>query len=150
MTNQSNKICNLAIIIVTFLMLSTTTIFAQKAPQTSDVDPKVDYDQTLVEAMKGKNYEKGLVSYTVMKSIFHKENIQQVNFNVEVDREQKVIIEVFNTDGELIQVLYNDYLEANELAKFTVNGERWEKKLSYYIRVTTEDYIENHEVVFEK
>ena len=58
------------------------------------------------------------------------------------------MIEIFNEEGELIQVLYNDLLKAERPMSVTINGNDWEKNMSYYIRVTTDDFIENHEVIF--
>lgn len=145
MRNEINKIANVSIIMILFLILSSTTAFAQKTPSEGNIDK----DPELVEAMKEKNYDKGLVNYTVMKAVFQKKETQQVSFNVKVDRTQDVMIEVFDEEGTLIQVLYNDNLTANKPVSFIVQGEDWVKQLSYYIRVTTEDHVENHEVVFD-
>ena len=124
-------------------ILITTAVFAQK-----DTDKLIDKDPALMEAMKQESYDKGLVNYNVMKGVFQTKKVQQVKFKVEVEREQNVMIEIFNEEGELIQVLYNDLLKAERPMSVTINGNDWEKNMSYYIRVTTDDFIENHEVIF--
>lgn len=125
-------------------ILITTAVFAQK----EENEKLIDKDPVLIEAMKQNNYNKGLVNYNVMKGVFQTAKVQQVKFNVEVETEQNVMIEVFNEEGELIQVLYNDLLKAEKTMPVTIDGINWEKNMSYYIRVTTDDFIENHEVVF--
>jgi DNA polymerase elongation subunit (family B) len=139
---KKTKIINF-IFIITFTLIATT-IFAQK-----DSDKLIDKDPVLQEAMKQNNYNKGVINYNVMKGVFHNTNVQQVKFNVEVQTAQNVMIEVFNEEGELIQVVYNDLLTAENPMPVTVNGDNWDKNKSYYIRVTTNNFIENHEVIFE-
>lgn len=137
------KANHISYIFVIVFMLMTTVTFAQK-----ETDKLIDQDPALAEAMKYENHDKGLINYNVMKGVFQTKNVQNVKFKVEVEREQNVMIEVFNEEGELIQVLYNDLLKAEKPMPITVNGNKWEKNSSYYIRVTTDDFIENHEVVF--
>lgn len=138
---KNSSIINFIFIFV--FTLFTTTIFAQKNP-----GKHIEKDPALKKAMQQQSYDKGLVNYTVMKGVFQTIEVQQVKFKVEVEREQNVMIEVFDEEGELIQVLYNDLLKSEKPMSVTVDGNNWEKNISYYIRVTTEDFIENHEVVF--
>ena len=102
----------------------------------------------LIKAMNEGFEEKGVVSYTVMSNILQKDETKQVRFNVGVDREQKVIVEIFNEEGELIEVVYNDFMTAEKKTQFMLNAKNWDVQLNHYLRVTTEDYVENHELVF--
>lgn len=145
MTNNFRKVLNPSMMIILFSLLFSTTILAQKK-----VRFEVEKNEGLVEAMKQENLPKGITNYTVMKMVFQKKNSQEVKLTVVVDREQKVIVEIFNEEGRLISVLYNDYLSAENAKNFTADGTKWKKNASHYIRVTTEDYIENHEIVLKK
>ena len=141
MTTKKN---NYSIITITFafLMLCSTVTFAQKKA------PKIEKDPELIKAMSEGSEEKGVASYTVMSNILQKDETKQVRFNVGVDREQKVIVEIFNEEGELIEVIYNDYMTAEKKTQFMLNAKSWDLQLNHYLRVTTEDYVENHELVF--
>lgn len=129
--------------ILVFVMLCSTITFAQKTA------PKIEKDPELIRAMQeGSSEEKGAVSYTVMSNILQKDEAKEVLFNVKVDREQKVMVEVFNENGDLIEVVYNDYMLGENKRQFLIDGKHWDFQQNYYLRVTTEDYIENHEVAF--
>lgn len=138
---KKSSIINTLFILI--FVLITTTVFAQ-----NDNEKLIDKDPALIEAMKQENYDKGLVNYNVMKSVFQTKKVQQVKFNVEVKRTQNVMIEVFDEEGELIQVIYNDLLKVEKQMPISIDGNDWDKNISYYIRVTTDDFIENHEVIF--
>lgn len=129
--------------ILVFVMLCSTITFAQKKA------PKIEKDPELIRAMQeGCSEEKGAVSYTVMSNILQKDEAKEVQFNVKVDRIQKVMVEVFSENGDLIEVLYNDYMLGENKRQFLIDGKNWDLQQNYYLRVTTEDYIENHEVAF--
>lgn len=142
MTTKNNKTIITMTTFVFFMFCSIIT-FAQKTT------PKIEKDPELIKAMQTGNSEgKGAVSYTVMSNILQKDETKEVRFNVKVDREQKVIVEVFNEMGELVEVLYNDYMTEAQKNQFLIDVKDWDLQQNYYLRVTTEDYIENHEVVF--
>ena len=60
-----------------------------------------------------------------------------------------MIVEIFNENGDLIEVIYNDFMLPKEKTKFWLSGKKWNSDLTYYLRVTSEDTIENHEIVFD-
>lgn len=138
---KNSKIITSIFLLVFISFVSTA--FAQK-----NTKKLIDKDPALIKAMQEQSDNKGLVNYNVMKDIFQKPQTQQVKFKVQVEQEQNVMIEVFNDEGELIQVIYNDLLKEKQAMPVTIDGENWQKEASYYIRVTTEDFIETHEVVF--
>ncbi|MFT5832739.1 MAG: hypothetical protein ACI97N_000352 [Cognaticolwellia sp.] len=127
----------------TFLMLFSAVTFAQKKA------PKIEKNIELLKAIEeGFDEEKGITSYTVMSNILQKDETKQVRFNVEVDRVQKVLIEIFSEEGELVEVIFNDYVAAEKKIQFLLNAKNWDIQLNHYLSVTTEDYIENHELIF--
>ena len=98
----------------TFLMLFSAVTFAQKKA------PKIEKNIELLKAIEeGFDEEKGITSYTVMSNILQKDETKQVRFNVEVDRVQKVLIEIFSEEGELVEVIFNDYVAAEKKIKKT-------------------------------
>ena len=129
--------------LIALFSLSSTIGFAQKRKK-----DLIEKDPMIIEAMKHNNTQKGFVSYNVMKNIAQFSEAQQVKFKVEVEEKQNVIIEIFNEDGKMVSVLYNDFLNADNPLPVVVDGNNWTKNKSYYIRVTTDDFIENHEIVF--
>ncbi len=133
----------LTFILIAVCCLSTSAGFAQKNKK-----DLIEKDPTLLEAMKHNNTQKGFVSYNVMKNIAQFSEVQQVKFKVEVEEKQNVIVEVFNEEGKMVAVLFNDLLTADDPLSVIIDGNNWKKNKSYYIRVTTDDFIENHEVVF--
>jgi hypothetical protein len=84
-----------------------------------------------------------------MQNIMQNDFAKQVKFEVSVASEQQVIVEIFNENGELIEVIYNDFMLPNEKTKFWLSGKKWDNEITYYLRVTSDDAIENHEIVFE-
>jgi hypothetical protein len=98
--------------------------------------------------MEFDSEEKGVISYTVISNILQKEETKEVRFNVEVDKEQKVVVEVFSEEGDLIEVIYNDYMLGEQKSQFLIKAKNWDLQQNHYLRVTTEDYIENHEIAF--
>lgn len=141
MKNKTNNRI-ITMTILTFLMCFSVITFAQKAA------PKIEKDPELIKAMQSGSVEKGAVSYTIMSNILQKEETKEVRFNVAVDREQKVIVEVFSQEGDLVEVIYNDYMLGEKKNQFLIKAEKWDLQQNYYLRVTTEDYIENYEVAF--
>jgi hypothetical protein len=139
-TKNNNTIITMTVF--TFLMLFSVITFAQK------ISPKIKKKPKLVKAMQSSSEEKGTISYTVISNILQKEETKEVRFNVAVDRAQKVMIEVFNEEGNLIEVLYNDYMLGEKANQFLITAKNWNLEQNHYLRVTTDDYIENHEVVF--
>ena len=133
----------LSIILIAAFCCSATIGFAQKGKKNL-----IEKDPTLTEAMKYNNTSKGFVSYNVMKNIAQFSQAQQVKFKVEVEEKQKVVIEIFNEEGKMVSVLYNDFLNADKPLSVVIDDINWVKNKSYYIRVTTNDFIENHEIVF--
>jgi hypothetical protein len=126
------------------LILFTNTITAQKA-----ISPLVEKDNRVLEAMKNGSEDKSIVSYDVMQNIMQNDFAKQIKFEVSVANEQKVIVEIFNENGDLIEVIYNDFMLPKEKTKFWLSGKKWNSDLTYYLRVTSEDTIENHEIVFD-
>jgi hypothetical protein len=141
MTTKRNNIITTMTILI-FLMCCSVITFAQKT------SPKIEKDPELIKAMQSASEEKGAVSYTVMSNILQKDEAKEVRFNVAVDRVQKVMVEVFSEEGDLIEVIYNDYMLSEKKSQFLIKAENWDLQQNYYLRVTTEDYIENHEIVF--
>lgn len=133
------------VLLTVCLMSFSTIVNAQKTP----IKFEVDKSPEIIEAMKQPSFKKGLTSYNAMNAIFQKNNTKQVKFNVKIEVKQQVIVEVFNEEGELIEVVYNDLMSPQKGNAFTINGQKWQKNISYFIRVTTDDFIENHEVVFK-
>lgn len=129
--------------LIALFSFSATIGFAQKGKK--DI---IEKDPMIIEAMKHNNTQKGFVSYNVMKNIAQFSEAQQVKFKVEVEEIQNVIVEVFNDEGKMVSVLYNDLLNADNPLSVVVDDINWTKNKSYYIRVTTDDFIENHEIVF--
>ena len=131
------------IILLTNLLLLTSVLsFGQGSPLV---------DKTAMDDFKkGENVEKGVVGqidYTVTTGIHQILASFTVKFDVQVEAEQKVLIEVFNEYGDLTEVVYNDYMPANQLHNFTLNKLKWGLDAeAHYLRVTTDEYIENHEI----
>ena len=73
--------------------------------------------------------------------------LKVINFNVKVETQQDVLIEVFTAEGDLIEVIYNDIMAGSQKYNFNLSGQNWSDNV-HYLRVTTEDYIENHEINF--
>jgi len=139
-TKRNNTIITMTVF--TFLMLCSVIIFAQKA------SPKIEKYPELIKAMEFDSEEKGVISYTVISNILQKEETKEVRFNVEVDKEQKEVVEVFSEEGDLIEVIYNDYMLGEQKSQFLIKAKNWDLQQNHYLRVTTEDYIENHEIAF--
>lgn len=120
---------------------------------TKDNNPttKVERDDELLRLTATGNEPKGgsaTISYTVMQNILQSKKLEQVDFDVKVDRIQSVLVEVFNEEGELIEVIFNDFMAPNKAYNFKINGSKWTED-THYLRVTTEDYVENHQIGFK-
>jgi len=118
--------------------------------QPTTINPLVEKDEKTMKAMKEGGETKGIISYDVMKNIMQNDVVKQIKFDVSVSNEQKVIVEIFNEYGELVEVVYNDFMKPNEETKFWLSGKDWDNEIAYYLRVTTSDSIENHEIVFDE
>ncbi len=135
------------IIIFTFLIAITTSVFAQKcsAPSKYNIEKSLE----LIEILTQDFNKKEGISYTVLSNISQKDDAKEVRFNLKLDKEQQVMIEIFNTDGDLIEVVYNDSMKAKDKTQFVLDGHDWTFQESYFLRVTTDDFIEHHEIVFK-
>ncbi len=144
---QHTKVKQLGLLAVLVLCMSVTA-FAQ-VDKNNQNHPKIEQDDNLKELLKEGNQDKGVqaISYTITKDILQLSQLKVVNFNVKVEREQDVLIEVFSAEGDLIEVIYNDLMPSDQKFNFNLNGQKWSEDV-HYLRVTTEDYIENHEIAF--
>lgn len=140
---KEKKIRNqfIAAALMVFLILNTGIAQPVKSPL-------IEKDEKVSEAMKKGNIEKGMISYDVMQNVMQNNFAKQVKFEVSVESEQQVIVEIFNENAELIEVIYNDFMLPNEMTKFWLSGKKWDDELTYYLRVTSDDKIENHAIVF--
>lgn len=143
MQNQK-KIENRIFLTILMVLLILNTGIAQPSS-----NPLIEKDEKLLEKINKGSQDKGIVSYDVMQNIMQNDAAKQIKFEVSVAAEQKVIVEIFNEEGELIEVIYNDFMLPNEKTKFWLSGKKWNNDITYYLRVTSDDAIENHEIVFD-
>ena len=118
-----------------------SVLFGQVRPNLIDEDPK------LATIFKTENNDKGTVSYTVMQDVLQKNATKIVTFQIFVPSEQRVLIEIRNEDGDLTEILHNDFVPSNMRVPFTLSGENWNGQ-EHFIRVVTEAFVEVHEVAF--